>query len=53
MPYPHVTQFETLDLRRRQVLGTGEALARRALRRGRRRSRLTRLRRARPCGAEA
>lgn len=35
MPYPHVTQFETLDRRRRQTIATADMSTRRAVRPGR------------------
>jgi hypothetical protein len=38
MTYPHVTQFETLDRRRRQTIASADVSTRRAVQPGRRRS---------------
>jgi hypothetical protein len=56
MPYPHVTQFETLDRRRRHTLDTAEVPTRAAVRAaGPRRgfARLWRVRRTPRCAAGA
>ena len=55
MTYPHVTQFETLDLRRRLTRDAAEAPARVPNQSGQCRdlARRRRLRRVPPCAADA